>query len=486
MKTTVSPVPLSVLLKVAKESVDLKEDPLIRGLSYDSRKVREGDLFFAMKGAQSDAHDHLSEVIKKGGVAAIVERGVSASIPLIQTTSVLKKMSKMASRFYQNPTKKVKVIGVTGTNGKTTITYILENIFRSIGEKCGVLGTINYRVDDQSFLAPNTTPMSIDIHQFAHGLHQKGISHLVMEVSSHALELHRVDDVSFFCGIFTNLTQDHLDFHSTMENYFHAKLKLFEHLPDEKIVVNIDDPYGKKIAQKYPNCLRFGQGSQAQIKACEPRWDLKGVQFDLRFPSGQSYPVKTNLIGRHNISNLLASAGGGVVCGLNENQIVDGLNQSHTIPGRFERVEAGQQFVVVIDYAHTPDALGKALDALRDVNPQRLICVFGAGGDRDKRKRPLMGKIATQKADMVILTSDNPRTEDPSQILKDIEAGIIEDGKSNYSIMENREKAIFYGIGMAKEKDIVLIAGKGHENYQIYGKEKTTFSDQEVAHRALV
>ena len=472
---------------LSKAGIDapLGSDLPIRGLSYDSRLVRAGDLFFAIPGAQSDGHLFLGDAARAGASAAVVERDIPAGLPVVRVPSVLAAMSRIADVFYRHPSRRIPVIGITGTNGKTTTTYLIEDLFRSVGKTCGVLGTVNYRIGDDVWPAPNTTPMSADVHAFIARCIAAKAAASVMEVSSHALELNRVDAVHFAVGVFTNLTQDHLDFHKTMENYFNAKAKLFKRAEPVKGAINVDDAYGRRLFGELKGALSYGFSADAGLRAENPRSDLSGVHFDLAFPSGNKRAISTNLLGRHNIQNCLSAAGALLLYGMAEAEIVAGLNQTHAVPGRLERVEAGQKFVVAVDYAHTHDALEQVLTTLRDTGPKNLICVFGAGGDRDKTKRPKMGAVATRLADRVIVTSDNPRTEDAKQILRDIEAGIQAEGKSNYVVVENREEAIHRAVKEAAPGDVVLIAGKGHEDYQIIGTKKFHFSDIEVSRQAL-
>ncbi len=473
------------LLAAAKADSRSDADREVTGLAYDSRLVKKGDLFFAIKGVHSDGHDFVNDVAARGAVAAIVEKPVSAKIPTLQERSVLRAMSKISAVFFDRPSEKIPVIGITGTNGKTTTTYIIEEILASAGKTCGVLGTVNYRIGSDIRPAPNTTPMSLDVQQFLADTVQRKCAAVAMEVSSHALELNRVDDVTFAVGVFTNLTQDHLDFHGTMDRYFEAKRKLFKRPEPVTPVINVDDEYGVRLAKEFPSAITFGQSEAARLRASAISSNLKGIRFQLTFPSKISYEIANNLLGHHNISNCLAAAGALFAFGLKESDIVKGLNQTLAVPGRLERVEAGQKFVVAVDYAHTHDALAQVLTTLRNTNPKNLICVFGAGGDRDKTKRPKMGEVSVRLADKVFVTSDNPRSEDPKMIMKDIEAGIKKTGKKNYTLIEDREEAIRQAVKAAGPEDIVLIAGKGHETYQIYGTKKIHFSDLEVASKVL-
>jgi len=476
---------LSELLSKSGMKANLSHDPEVTGLAYDSRLVKPGCLFFAIKGAHVDGHEFMGQAAKLGAVAAVVERDVPSSLPLVRAPSISSAMSRIAKVFFGDPSRDIPVIGVTGTNGKTTTTYIIEAILRASGKICGVMGTVNVRLGPDVQPALNTTPMSIDVQSFLAEALRKRASAVAMEVSSHALEQNRVDDVRFQVGVFTNLTQDHLDYHVTMEKYFAAKRKLFFRPEPVRPAVNIDDEYGMRLAAELKDPVSFGWGEKAALRASAIRCDLSGIHFQLTFPSGASQPVSNNLLGMHNVSNCLAAAGAMLALGLPEAEILRGLNQKLAVPGRLERVEAGQKFVVAVDYAHTHDALAQVLTTLRNTGPKKLICVFGAGGDRDKTKRPKMGEVTVRLADSVYVTSDNPRSEDPTAILKDIEAGIRKTGKTNYKMIEDREAAIREAIKAAGPGDVVLIAGKGHETYQIYGDKKIHFSDLEVARKIL-
>ncbi|MCG3203527.1 MAG: UDP-N-acetylmuramoyl-L-alanyl-D-glutamate--2,6-diaminopimelate ligase [Elusimicrobia bacterium] len=476
---------LNDLLKKSGIVHEIAPDVEVSGLAYDSRLVKNGHLFFAIQGANSDGHNFMNEVSNQGACAAVVERQTPCRLPVIQVESVLVALSKIANQFFEQPSMKIPVIGITGTNGKTTVTYLIEEILKSMGKSCGVLGTVNYRLGKDIRPAPNTTPMSLDIQSFLSLALERKAEAVVMEVSSHALELNRVDDVRFSVGVFTNLTQDHLDFHGSMENYFQAKRKLFIRPDAPKAVINIDDEFGVRLAEEIKGALSFGQNNQARLRASEVTCDLSGNRFKLQSPSGKVFDISNNLLGMHNVSNCLAAAGALLEHGLAEEDIVSGLNRKITVPGRLERVESGQEFVVVVDYAHTHDALAQVLTTLRNTGPKRLLCVFGAGGNRDKTKRPKMGDVAVQLADEVFVTSDNPRFEDPADIVKDIEAGIEKTGKKNYHIILDREEAIRMALSKAKPGDAVLIAGKGHETYQIFGNKKVHFSDLEMARKLL-
>ncbi len=437
-----------------------------------------------MKGAHVDGHQFLPQAAAAGAVAAVTER-TDTALPCFVTPDVLGAMSKISNAYFEKPSRRIPVIGVTGTNGKTTTTYLIEAIMKSAGQLCGVMGTVNYRIGADEQSAPNTTPMSLDVHAFLSEAKKKKAAAVAMEVSSHALALQRVDDVRFAVAVFSNLTQDHLDFHGTMENYFLAKRKLFVRADPPKAAINIDDPYGRRLSQEIPDAVTYGVHEDARLRATDVACDLQGLRFKLLFPSGKTATVANNLLGLHNVSNCLAAAGALLQFGMPEEKIATGLNQKLGVPGRLERVEAGQDFVVAVDYAHTHDALEQVLTTLRNTRPKRLICVFGAGGDRDKTKRPRMGDVAIRLSDYVVVTSDNPRSENPATIMEEIKQGILPSGKTSYELIEDRKEAIFKALGMAHKGDIVLIAGKGHETYQIIGAQKQHFSDQEVAAEAL-
>jgi UDP-N-acetylmuramoyl-L-alanyl-D-glutamate--2,6-diaminopimelate ligase len=460
------------------------QDPDITGLTYNSALAKKGSLFFAVKGAHVDGHRFLADAAAAGAVAAVTERA-DAALPCFTTPDVLGAMSKISDVYFNRPSQRIPVIGVTGTNGKTTTTYLIEAILKSAGQMCGVMGTVNYRIGADERAAPNTTPMSLDVQAFLEEAAKKSAVAVAMEVSSHALELKRVDDVRFAVAVFSNLTQDHLDFHGTMEQYFAAKTKLFVRPEQPKAALNVDDPYGRRLGQTLAGALTYGTSQDAGLRASDVFCDLNGLRFNLHFPSGKTTQIANNLLGLHNVSNCLAAAAALVQFGLPEEKIVSGLNQKLGVPGRLERVEAGQDFVVAVDYAHTHDALEQVLTTLRNTGPKKLICVFGAGGDRDKTKRPRMGEVAIRLSDYVVVTSDNPRSENPKTILEEIKQGILPSGKTSYELIEDRQAAIVKALGMARRGDIVLIAGKGHETYQIIGSQKIHFSDIETAAAAL-
>ncbi|MDR3112447.1 MAG: UDP-N-acetylmuramoyl-L-alanyl-D-glutamate--2,6-diaminopimelate ligase [Elusimicrobiota bacterium] len=469
------------------------ENVEILGLSYDSRKTDKGFLFFALSGHNTDGKKYVDEVRLKGAAAVVVEREIqNCLMPQIVAKNIKSFMAYCAAKFYDNPDKHLTIIAITGTNGKTTISYLVESILKNSKVDCGVIGTINYRYKNKIMSADNTTPQSLDIYKFMRELCNEKIKYLIMEVSSHSLMLERVKGIEFDCAVWTNLTQDHLDFHKNMENYFLAKSLLFTELKvtnkgnKKYAVINADDKYGKKLL-KFNICANFVLYSIKDNKAAFKAENVKilkdRTKFNLIFEN-KNEEVILGLVGIHNIYNVLAAFSAAFSVGIPFEKCLEGLRNLKQVPGRLEKVDIGNlEFQIVVDYAHTEDALKNVLTALRELKPKKLITVFGCGGDRDRMKRALMGKAATKMSDFVFVTSDNPRTEDPETIILDIEFGIKKIEKSNYKVIVDREMAIKEAVDLATKNDIVLIAGKGHENYQIIGKEKIHFDDTEVARK---
>ena len=456
-------------------------------IEYDSRKVKRGGIFAALEGFSVDGHEFIDTAVENGAAMVIVSRDVEIKYPdvtYVKVENLRKHLGVIASNFYGWPQKKMKIVGVTGTNGKTTTTYIIETI---LGE-CSRLGTIEYKIGNDVFPAPNTTPESLDIIKMCAKSLDAGIDKLVMEVSSHALELGRVDMLEFDTAIFTNLTQDHLDFHKTMENYFKAKTKLFDKLKQNaKGVVNIDDKWGKRLYEnntaKYISCsLDTGNltGRIAELTNHD-------MVIDIVY-KGDKYTFTTELMGKFNLYNILGAVGAALALGMEFEEIIVNIKNVKKVPGRFETVNEKQDYMVVVDYAHTDDGLINILQALKDLKKGKIVTVFGAGGDRDKTKRPKMAKAAAKYSDYILITSDNPRTEDPVQILADVEVGLkeVKFPKEKYEVIEDREAAIAKAILFANKDDIILIEGKGHEDYQIIGKAKHHFDDIEVARKYII
>ena len=449
-------------------------------LEFDSRKIKQGDVFIALEGSIVDGHTFISKAIENGAKTILVEKDVDKveGMNYFLVDGLREKMGIIASNFYGYPQNQLKIVGVTGTNGKTTTTYILESI---LGEKnVARIGTVEYKIGDEIIPAPNTTPSSLEIIKICKKALEKNIKYLIMEVSSHGLDIGRVNMLRFEVGIFTNLTLDHLDYHKTMENYYLAKRKLFDLVKDKKnSIINIDDEYGKRYLE-YTNGISYGIG-QGDIQGEIKQITREGQEVTIKIFE-KEYKINLRLLGRYNLSNLLGAIGAVKTLGLSDEEIISKIPLIHGAPGRFEPVKIDRDFTVIVDYAHTGDALENILKSINEFKTNRVITVFGCGGDRDKTKRPIMGGIAEKYSDIVIVTSDNPRTEDPEEIIKDIVVGLT---KENHIIEIHREKAIEKAISLAEKNDIILIAGKGHENYQVIGREKIHFDDKEEVIKAI-
>ena len=457
--------------KVLKE---VNKNFIYDGIEYDSRKIKNNFIFVALEGNTVDGHDYIDKAVLNGATCIIVSKKVEIKydVNYYLVENLRENLSIIASNFYDYPQNKLTIIGVTGTNGKTTSTYMIEKLLGE--EKVSRIGTIEYKIGNEVINAPNTTPESAELIKLMYMSYNKGIKYIVMEVSSHSLELGRVNSINFDYALFTNLTPDHLDYHKDMDNYFLAKRKLFLKLKNKSnAVINIDDKYGKKLYDEFKcyGALSYGL-NEAELKISNEN----NLDF-LNYKNIKSEFIN-NTIGTFNIYNILGSVGIAIKIGIPFEEIVEKIPFLNPAPGRFEPVNIGQNFKVIIDYAHTPDALENILKTAKNLEKNKLITVFGCGGDRDKTKRPIMAKIAEKYSDVVILTSDNPRTEDPKKILDDVFAGF--ENKNHFTEI-NREKAIEYAINIAEKNDIVIIAGKGHENYQIIGREKIHFDDREIA-----
>ena len=458
----------------------------IAAISCDSRTTGKDSLFVALKGSKQDGTQFIDEAIKKGA------RVVASSHPpaekhkgvlFLQVDDPHKFLHEVTRRFYGPLSSKVKSIGVTGTNGKTTITYLVESILREAGKTCGVMGTVNYRIGKKVLPSKNTTPSLVENQQFLAGLAQKNIEYCVMEVSSHGLDQGRVDLIDFKTAVFTNLTSDHLDYHRTRDNYFLAKARLFTDLSPRAVsVINIDDPCGAKLVSlTRSRVVKYGILGEADVCAEDIKTSVHKSHFTVR-ADGQSLKIETKLIGVHNVYNILAAVGVCLNEGVSPETISRGIARLEHVPGRLDRIESPKGFAVFVDYAHTEDALKNVLEALRKIKPKRIITVFGCGGDRDKTKRPKMGRVAGQLSDIVIVTTDNPRSEDPQSIISGIILGFSTD---NYQVVADREKAIATAIAMAGAGDIVLIAGKGHEDYQIFKDKTIAFDERAIVKKYL-
>jgi len=464
-------------------------DREVEDIDYDSRRIRPGALFFAFAGQRADGRRFAAEALQRGAVAAVSEGPPPEGFtgPWVEVEHGRQAMGLACRNLWGERIRPVRITGVTGTNGKTTFTFLLDSILRSAGHVTALVGTVQHCVAGRILPSQNTTPESADLYRIFAELAAKGGSHAIMEVSSHALALGRVHGLPFHCAVFTNLTQDHLDFHQTMENYFAAKQLLFtgEGAPPPAFaVVNWDDPYGAALRlAPESSLLSYGIEQPATIRATDVKVSPQGLEFSVHTPNG-CFPVRSPLTGRFNVYNILAAWGAAQALGVAPEEITAGVQKCAAIPGRFERVDLGQPFTVVVDYAHTSDALRKLILAARDLGPRRVITLFGCGGDRDPRKRPKMGREAATLSDVVVLTSDNPRSEDPQAILDQIRAG-IPDSDVPCIVEPDRKAAIRKALEMAGPGDIVLLAGKGHETYQILADRTIPFDDREVAREVL-
>jgi UDP-N-acetylmuramoyl-L-alanyl-D-glutamate--2,6-diaminopimelate ligase len=456
----------------------------LTSLAYDSRTVRPGTLFFCVPGHRSDGHDHAADAVERGASALVVERPLSLGVPELRVASVREAMAPLAARFYGDPSAALRVVGVTGTNGKTTTTFLIRALLEAAGEQCALLGTVKSVIGGVDGAVIHTTPEAIDLQASFAAMRDAGDRACAMEVSSHALELHRADAIHFAAAVFTNLTQDHLDFHPTMEAYFAAKRRLFEAAP-KLAVVNIDDPYGARLKADFPAAVTFALDAAADYRALELRSGIAEGDFTALTPDGE-VAVRTRLPGRFNAANVLAALAVTHQLGVPLETIVAALADAAPAPGRFQALDEGQPFAVLVDYAHTPDSLENVLRAARALTSARVICVFGCGGDRDRGKRAQMGQISAALAELTIVTSDNPRSESPQAIVEEILAGALADGTQAVEAIVERRAAIARAISLARSGDVVVIAGKGHEQGQEFEDGRTVpFDDAAVAREQL-
>jgi UDP-N-acetylmuramoyl-L-alanyl-D-glutamate--2,6-diaminopimelate ligase len=466
-------------------------DREVESIAYDSRRVQKNTLFVALKGEKVDGHNFVAEAIDRGASGIVTEREEKhARATTVVVEDSREALADLAATFYQRPARRLKMAGVTGTNGKTTTTFLIKHICEKAGLRCGLIGTVRYEIGERILPAVRTTPESLEVQELLAQIADAGCKAAAMEVSSHALAQERTRGLEFDVAVFTNLTQDHLDFHGTMENYFEAKVKLFTGLPLQKTkkkttaVVNADDHYGQmlvgRIGKKTP-VVTYGMGVNADFRASNYRMEFGGTSYQLD-AKGKSYLVRVPLIGRFNVANSMAALAAANSLGVGLREAVLSLGKSPQVPGRLEAVPAKRQFQVFVDYAHTPDALLNVLKTLRELQPKKLIVVFGCGGDRDRQKRPLMARVVDQNADYGIVTSDNPRKENPDAIIAEVEKGFR---SRHYEKISDRTEAISRAIALAQPHDIVLIAGKGHETYQEFADYTIPFDDVQVARRAL-
>ena len=495
---------------ISYEILNEGENFEIAGIEYDSRKIRKNYVFIAMSGNNVDGHDFIQKAIDSGAKMIVAEKKVNISeysnyekVSFVFIENVRKSLGIIASNYYDYPQNKLKIVGITGTNGKTTSSYILENIL----DKTARIGTTGNRILDEEFETVNTTPESLELVKLINQSVKRGVEYFIMEVSSHALEIGRVNMLEFDSAIFTNLTQDHLDFHGTMENYFNAKRKMFSMLRKNGTgIINIDDEYGKKIVSEKPVNDQSGVQSDTENKKENKYFSISvkdktadlygeivkytndGMKIKIMYGNDE-YILDVNLVGEYNLHNILGCVASALSLGTGMAKIVEKLEKMPSVPGRFETVKNNMNVRIVVDYAHTDDGLMNVGTTLKKITENRVVTIFGAGGDRDNKKRPKMAKAAAEFSDYIILTSDNPRTEDPMVILKEVETGLTEINfpKEKYIIIEDREQAIKYAVQeIIREGDSLLIAGKGHETYQIIGKEKRHFDDRETVKKHLI
>ncbi|MEI3610987.1 UDP-N-acetylmuramoyl-L-alanyl-D-glutamate--2,6-diaminopimelate ligase [Pseudogracilibacillus sp. SO30301A] len=460
----------------------------INGIKMDNREIEKGDMFVCIKGFTVDGHSFAKQAAQSGAVAIVSEKplDVSPAITII-VPDTTKALAILATEFYHHPTHNFPLIGITGTNGKTTTTYLLEEIFKAHGKKTGLIGTIQMKIGDKVYGITNTTPDALHLQHNFHKMAREEVDIVMMEVSSHALDLGRVYGSDFDIAVFTNLSQDHLDYHKDMDDYLRAKTLLFTGLGNSYknkkfAVLNVDDDHSKVIQNSTAQpVITYGIQTNADVMATNISFQLKNTTFTLKTPVGET-TIRSNLIGTFNIYNMLAAASVAILRKVSLETIKYALEKIRGVDGRFEQVTAGQNFAVIVDYAHTPDSLENVLQTVKEFAKQRIFTIVGTGGDRDRTKRPLMAKVATKYSDLAILTSDNPRTEEPGAILQDMTNGLVD---TNYTVIENRKEAIQYGINMAEAGDIVLIAGKGHETYQEINGVRYDFDDRIVAEEAI-
>jgi UDP-N-acetylmuramoyl-L-alanyl-D-glutamate--2,6-diaminopimelate ligase len=485
---------VSVLLEALADKRVVGAVPdTVRALTADSRTVERGDCFVAVPGFKQDARRFIPEAVARGAGLVVTEGDAvpDVRVPQVLVPATRPALARLAAAYHGHPSRALTVVGITGTNGKTTTSYLVDALLR-VGGPTGILGTIQYVVGDEVRPAGQTTPEALEIQGMLATMRERGVKGVAMEVSSHALALSRVDGLAFDVAVFTNLTQDHLDFHGTLEAYGRAKRRLFELLAASPkgrrtAVVNGDDPWGARmVAGLDLDVLSFGLGAGNRVTATRWTSALDGIHMHVETPHG-AVEIASPLIGEHNVMNLLGAVGVGLGLGLAPAVLGRALGGVSAVPGRFEQVRAGQPFLVIVDYAHTPDALERVLTTARKITPGRLGVVFGCGGDRDRTKRPIMGEIAARLADRVWITSDNPRSEPPPSIIDDIVVGVrrVWAGPDRYAMVADRRVAIFAALSWAGPGDAIVIAGKGHETYQIVGPDVLPFDDRDVARQAL-
>src|ERR1043165_1379486 len=481
----------TLIAAVAARQIIGPLDRVVESIAYDSRRVQRNGLFVALRGEKDDGHHFIEQAVEKGATVIVAEQEVqSPRATCVVVENTRSALADLAAAFYQQPARRLKLAAVTGTNGKTTTTFLIKHICEKAGLRCGLLGTVRYEIADRVLPAVRTTPESLDVYDLLSQMVNAGCKAAAMEVSSHALVQDRVRGLEWDVAVFTNLTQDHLDFHGTMENYFEAKATLFTGLIEQKsktkptAVINLDDAYGAKLVdrlEKKVPIITYGMGVKADFRASNYHAEFAGTSYQLD-ARGESYLVRVPLLGRFNVANSMAALAAASSKGISLRDAILSLGRSPQVPGRLDAVPAKRQFQVFVDYAHTPDALLNVLKTARELSPRKLIVVFGCGGDRDKQKRPLMGRVADENADFSIITSDNPRKEDPDAIIAEAAKGFRSD---HYEKITDRAQAIGRAIELAQPRDIIIIAGKGHEPYQEFADHTIPFDDIQVARRAL-
>jgi UDP-N-acetylmuramoyl-L-alanyl-D-glutamate--2,6-diaminopimelate ligase len=480
------------------------ENAAIPAIAYHSQDVVPGGIFVALKGAKTDGHRFLAGALDRGARVIVTEQELTPlpGVTVVKVPDARLALAHLSAAFYRHPSRELSLVGITGTNGKTTTTYLLESIINNAGRKAGVLGTVNYRVGERTWPAMVTTPESLDLQRLLREMRREGASHAFLEVSSHALDLRRVDCAAFAAGVFTNLSQDHLDYHGDLDHYFAAKSRLFLEILDNEgaggaAVINLDDPRGAELVRRVSvPTLTYGLNPGSQVQPVARRYGRRGLEARITTPAGEM-EIKSRLVGHFNLANILAATATALVLGLAREEIVRGIEALGGVPGRLEPFGPPEGPAVFVDYAHTPAAVASALKALEALDFSRLITVIGCGGDRDRAKRPLMGQAAAAHSQVTILTSDNPRSEDPLGIIEEIKAGLKAmnvpclspaaalKGHPGYVEVPDRREAIRLAVLLARPGDAVLVAGKGHENYQIRGERRFHFDDREEAAGAL-
>src|SRR5437879_343814 len=483
LKTLVAGIPVRQVIGTLDRPVE--------SIAYDSRRAQRNGLFVALRGGKSDGHQFVAQAIEKGASVIVTEREEKyPRVTCLVVENSRTALADLSRLFYGRPGDRLKLAAVTGTNGKTTTTFLIKHICEKTGLRCGLIGTVRYEIGERVLPAIRTTPESLDLQELLAQIANAGCRAAAMEVSSHALAQNRTRGLEWNVAVFTNLTQDHLDFHGTMESYFESKTKLFTQLGQQEnkrkpaAVVNIDDRYGQQLLDKIDKrvaIVTYGMGARADFRASNYRVEFGGTSYQLD-AHGKSYLVRVPLIGRFNVANSMAALAAATVMGVSLRSAILSLARSPQVPGRLELVPAKRQFQIFVDYAHTDDALRNVLKTLRELKPRKLIVVFGCGGDRDRKKRPLMGRVTDELADHAIITSDNPRKENPDAIINEVEKGFR---STHYEKIVERAEAIRHAVAMAQPRDLVLIAGKGHEKYQEFADYTIPFDDIQVARRAL-